>query len=61
MTRDCQHGHLARSCEICERDERIVELTLALKSAKNYFEMLERATGVIHWNLKEIRTVLGDK
>jgi len=24
--RDCSHGSLRRSCEICERDERIAEL-----------------------------------
>ena len=24
--RDCIHGQLARSCEICERDQRIAEL-----------------------------------
>lgn len=26
MTIECQHGQLARSCEICERDQRIAEL-----------------------------------
>lgn len=26
MAVECTHGHLARSCEICERDARIAEL-----------------------------------
>jgi hypothetical protein len=33
MIRDCAHGHLARSCEICKRDESISELERVLKRA----------------------------
>jgi hypothetical protein len=28
---ECKHGHLARKCELCERDDRIAELERALK------------------------------
>ena len=31
--RDCEHGYLARSCEICERDKEIAELTRKLNEA----------------------------
>lgn len=37
---------------------RIAELERALKSAAEYFEMLKRATGVDHGNLKEINAVM---
>lgn len=26
MSRDCKHGQLARSCDICEKEDRIAEL-----------------------------------
>lgn len=29
---NCTHGQLARSCDICERDERIARMTEALKT-----------------------------
>ena len=34
--RDCQHGQLARSCELCERD-RLVELIVKLHAAKGRY------------------------
>jgi hypothetical protein len=30
----CEHGSLRRKCEICERDERIVELERELEEAR---------------------------
>lgn len=30
--RDCQHGRLARKCELCERNRHIAELTETLRS-----------------------------
>lgn len=32
--RDCEHGQLRRSCNICEYENEIKELTLALDAAK---------------------------
>ena len=37
----CQHGHLARSCEICERDARIKALEDALRDAS--FQQIDGA------------------
>ena len=30
MATECQHGQLARSCEMCERDSEIARLSAAL-------------------------------
>ena len=29
--RDCKHGHLARSCELCEKDQRIEALEACVR------------------------------
>lgn len=38
--RDCKHGNLARSCELCEKDARIAALESALKTAEEALEKL---------------------
>jgi len=48
--RDCEHGHLRRSCETCEYEARIAELEAELAEAKRWKPVVD--------NLREIRTGL---
>jgi hypothetical protein len=41
----CQHGSLARSCELCERDERIAELEGAVRTSIENVRTLRAAYG----------------
>lgn len=36
--RDCAHGQLARSCELCEKDDTIAHLQAELVRARDYLE-----------------------
>jgi hypothetical protein len=36
--RDCKHGHLARSCEVCERESRIEELEAGIAAFRQVAE-----------------------
>jgi hypothetical protein len=47
IPRDCRHGRLARSCDLCERDADIVALRSALVEA-------ERALDVTADNLRHL-------
>ena len=44
MKRDCQHGQLARSCELCEvtaqRDEALAQLAAKSKREATFAELL---------------------
>ena len=40
--RDCKHGQLARSCEICGLEAEVERLTECLKNANNNHEEFER-------------------
>jgi len=52
--RDCKHGSLARSCEICERDAEIAELKAELlRSSNEHKASLDRIESLMddcdHW------------
>ena len=40
--RDCEHGHLARSCEICDYQKEIHDLRAALRVGKEGLDDHER-------------------
>lgn len=56
----CDHGSLVRSCEVCERDERIKELEVEVKELTNenhkVFELVQEKISVAN----ELRTKIGD-
>lgn len=49
--RDCEHGQLARSCDVCERDERIRELQTERDALVAYVERLKEGLhqALVHW------------
>ncbi len=38
LGRECEHGHLARSCELCERDVEITRLTAVIEEQRKQNE-----------------------
>lgn len=50
--RDCKHGHLARSCELCEGDRCDALLDLALATIAYIAEK-----GEAHWNAPVVNDI----
>lgn len=48
-TNVCQHGQLARSCEICDRDREIDRLKGEIETARDIFDKLNHEIGGCSW------------